>query len=154
MEVKKNGYFISTHKDFLNKELIHNFLSNDSYWANDIPIDFVERSIEGSICFGVYKGEPNKNDFEQVGFARVITDEVTFAYLADVFIIPKYRKQGLSKWMMDEIMRYEKLSTIRTFLLGTKDAHTLYSKYGFEVIDNSNNRFMGIFKSNMYKKMK
>ncbi|WP_088043598.1 GNAT family N-acetyltransferase [Bacillus sp. EAC] len=154
MLVEQNGFYISTNRASLDKNLIYQFLDKDSYWANDIPFEFVERFIESSICFGVYNGNPTENEYNQVGFARVVSDSVTFAYLADVFILPEYRKQGLSKWLMDEIMKYDRLSTVRVFMLGTKDAHSLYSKYGFDVIDNSNNRFMGILKDNMYKNMK
>jgi GNAT superfamily N-acetyltransferase len=149
-----NGFYISTNKDLLNREMIYQFLDKDSYWANDIPCEFVEKFIEGSYCFGVYKGNSEDKEAEQVGFARVVSDGVTFAYLADVFILPTYRKLGLSKWLMEEIMNYEKLSTVRVFMLGTKDAHTLYKKFGFEVIDNSNNRFMAILKDNMYRNIK
>jgi GNAT superfamily N-acetyltransferase len=151
MLIEQNGYYISTNKELLNKEVIHQFLDQDSYWANGIPYNYVERFIEGSFCFGVYNGAPTKNNSKQIGFARVVSDGVTFAYLADVFILQDYRKKGLSKWLIDEIMKYDKLSTVRVFMLGTKDAHTLYNKYGFEVIDNSNNRFMAILKDNMYK---
>lgn len=154
MLAEKNGFYISTNKEYLDKDVIHQFLDRDSYWANDIPYEFVEKFIEGSFCFGIYSGEPSDTNSRQVGFARVISDGVTFAYLADVFVLPDYRNLGLSKWLMDEIMKYEKLTTVRVFMLGTKDAHTLYNKYGFEVIDNSSNRFMGIFKDGMYRQMK
>ncbi|PGS56168.1 GNAT family N-acetyltransferase [Bacillus sp. AFS041924] len=154
MLVEKNGYYISSNKELLNREVIYNFLDQDSYWANNIPFDYINRFIEGSFCFGVYKGNPEENEPNQVGFARVVSDGVTFAYLADVFILPEYRKQGLSKWLMEQIMNDEKLSTVRTFMLGTRDAHNLYRKYGFEVIDNSKNRFMAILKDNLYKEMK
>lgn len=151
--VQINGFYISTNKELLNREMIFQFLDKDSYWANDIPYEFVEKFIEGSYCFGVYK-DNSDNESEQVGFARVVSDGVTFAYLADVFILPTYRNLGLSKWLMEEIMNYEKLSTVRVFMLGTKDAHTLYNKFGFEVIDNSNKRFMAILKDNLYRTMK
>ncbi len=154
MLVEQNGYYISSNKEFLNREVIYNFLDKDSYWANEIPYEYIDRFIKGSICFGVYKGNPDESEPIQIGFARVVSDGVTFAYLADVFILPEYRKQGLSKWLMEEIMRYEKLSTVRTFMLGTRDAHNLYRKYGFEVIDNSKNRFMAILKDNLYRNMK
>ncbi|MEE6450484.1 GNAT family N-acetyltransferase [Gottfriedia acidiceleris] len=154
MLIEQNGYYISTNKELLNREVIYNFLDKDSYWANEIPYEYIDRFIEGSFCFGVYKGHPGDRQPIQVGFARVVSDGVTFAYLADVFILPDYRNQGLSKWLMQEIMSYEKLSTVRTFLLGTRDAHDLYRKYGFEVIDNSKNRFMAILKDNLYRDMK
>ncbi|PEJ52142.1 GNAT family N-acetyltransferase [Bacillus sp. AFS002410] len=154
MLVEKEGYFISTNKELLNREVIYDFLDKDSYWANEIPFEYIERFIKGSFCFGVYKGNPEENEPNQVGFARVVTDGVTFAYLADVFILPDHRKKGLSKWLMEQIMNDENVSTVRTFMLGTRDAHDLYRKYGFEVIDNSKNRFMAILKDNLYKKMK
>ncbi|MFF2875378.1 GNAT family N-acetyltransferase [Gottfriedia sp. NPDC057991] len=153
MLVEQNGYYISTNKEFLNRKVIYNFLDKDSYWANEIPFEYIERFIKGSFCFGVYKGNPEIEP-TQVGFARVVSDGVTFAYLADVFILPEYRKQGLSKWLMEQIMSYEKLSTVRTFMLGTRDAHNLYRKYGFEVIDHSKNRFMAILKDNLYQDIK
>ncbi|MFB7140230.1 GNAT family N-acetyltransferase [Gottfriedia sp. NPDC056225] len=154
MLVEKEGYFISTNKELLNREVIYNFLDKDSYWANEIPFDYIERFIKSSFCFGVYKGNPEANEPNQVGFARVVTDGVTFAYLADVFILPDHRKKGLSKWLMEQIMNDENVSIVRTFMLGTRDAHDLYRKYGFEVIDNSKNRFMAILKDNLYKNMK
>ncbi|MFF3022828.1 GNAT family N-acetyltransferase [Gottfriedia sp. NPDC057948] len=154
MLVEQNGYYISTNKELLNRDVIYNFLDKESYWANEIPYEYIDRFIKGSFCFGVYKGKPGESDLTQVGFARVVSDGVTFAYLADVFILPEYRKQGLSKWLMEEIMGYEKLSTVRTFMLKTRDAHNLYRKYGFEVIDNSKNRFMAILKDNLYRNMK
>ncbi|MEH7399633.1 MULTISPECIES: GNAT family N-acetyltransferase [Bacillaceae] len=154
MLVEQNGYYISTNKELLNRDVIYNFLDKESYWANEIPYEYIDRFIKGSFCFGVYTGKPGESDSTQVGFARVVSDGVTFAYLADVFILPEYRKQGLSKWLMEEIMGYEKLSTVRTFMLKTRDAHNLYRKYGFEVIDNSKNRFMAILKDNLYRNMK
>ncbi|MFD4705322.1 GNAT family N-acetyltransferase [Gottfriedia sp. NPDC058432] len=154
MLVEQNGYYISTNKELLNREVIYHFLDKDSYWANEIPYEYIERFIKGSFCFGVYKGSPGENEPTQVGFARVVSDGVTFAYLADVFILPEYRKQGLSKWLMEQIMSYDKLSTVRTFMLGTRDAHNLYRKFGFEVIDNSKNRFMAILKDNLYRDTK
>lgn len=154
MLVEKNGYYISTNKDLLDRNVIFNFLDKDSYWANDIPYEYVDRFIKGSFCFGVFKGNPTETEPNQVGFARVVSDGVTFAYLADVFILPEHRQLGLSKWLMDEIMNDRELSTVRVFMLGTKDAHSLYRKYGFEVIDNSKNRFMAILKDNLYREMK
>jgi len=115
---------ISDDKSKLQLPVIHHFLSN-SYWAKDIPIETVKRSIENSICFGVYIGN------DQVGFARVITDQSTFAYLADVFILEPYRGKGLSKKLMDKIVNYKSLQSLRRWVLATRDAHALYTQFGF-----------------------
>ncbi|WBL17547.1 GNAT family N-acetyltransferase [Sutcliffiella sp. NC1] len=129
----KKEFSISTNKEFLDLTLIHNFLSEEAYWSKGIPKQLVKKAIEGSpLCFGVYKGIPGKDDYEQVGFARVITDLATFAYLCDVFVIPDYRKLGLSKWLMEIITNHSDLQVVRRFMLATNDAHALYSQYGFE----------------------
>jgi GNAT superfamily N-acetyltransferase len=119
---------ISTDKSKLDIPLIHKYLSEESYWAKKIPLDIVKRSIENSICFGVY------NDEQQVGFARVTSDQATFAYLADVFILPEYRGRGLSKQLMQYILDYAALQGLRRWMLGTFDAHGLYKQYGFKEI--------------------
>lgn len=121
------GYTISTDKKLLDIEVIHGFLSQ-SYWAQGIPMDIVRRSIEHSMCFGVYfQGK-------QIGFARVVTDHATFGYLADVFILPEHRGKGLSKSLMKEIFDHPQLQGLRRFCLGTRDAHKLYEQFGFYVI--------------------
>lgn len=125
MEILKGTFSISTDKSKLNIPYIHQFLSQ-SYWAENIPIEIVERSIEGSVCFGIYDGD------NQFGFARVITDQATFGYLADVFIDENYRGRGLAKWLMEEIMAHPDLQGFRSWQLGTKDAQGLYAKFGFE----------------------
>jgi GNAT superfamily N-acetyltransferase len=132
----KNNFIISTDKTKINLQLVHNYLSNESYWAKNIPVELVARSIEHSFCFGIYKQQPGKDD-AQVGFARVITDKTTFGYLADVFILPPYRGIGLSKWLMIEIMNHPELSGFRGWMLGTKDAHGLYEQFGFKLLQNS-----------------
>lgn len=144
MHVRKGQYVISTDKEKLDINYIHGFLSH-SYWAEDIPLNIVKKSIEYSICFGVY------NDTQQVGFARVITDQSTFAHLADVFIDEKYRGLGLSKWLMEIIMGHPELQGLRTWQLGTLDAHGLYAKFGFRPIENPE-RSMRILKMDIYKK--
>ncbi|MGG0240495.1 GNAT family N-acetyltransferase [Bacillus rhizoplanae] len=127
---KNNGYFISTNKDLLQIDIIHSFLSKDSYWAKGIHKELVVEAIRNSpLCYGVYDSETN----QQVGFARVITDFVRFSWLADVFILPAYRGKGLSKWLMEMIVKHPKLKGTR-FMLVTQDAHTLYEQYGFEKI--------------------
>lgn len=131
-EKEKNGFLISTDKSKLNIHLIHHFLSAESYWAKNIPFGTVQKSIEGSVCFAVY----NKTDFTQVGFARVITDGASFGYLADVFVLHLYRGKGLSKWMLEEILAHHDLQQFRRWLLATKDAHSLYTKFGFKLLEN------------------
>lgn len=121
----KKGFSISTDKNLLEENVIYNFLSRESYWAKNIPREKVSRSIENSMCFGVYKNG------HQIGFARVITDKATFAYLADVFIIDEYRRLGLSKWLVQTILAHPDLQTLRRWVLATSDAHELYKQFGF-----------------------
>ncbi|WP_375090060.1 GNAT family N-acetyltransferase [Peribacillus sp. RS7] len=131
------GFSISTNKKYLDVDLIHNFLNQEAYWSKGILKETVIKSIENTtLCFGVYKGEIGNEGSEQVGFARVITDLATHAYLCDVFILPDYRKLGLSKWLMDVITNHSELEGVRRFMLATNDAHSLYKKYGFNQIDN------------------
>lgn len=117
-------YTISTEKNRLDIDVIHSFLTN-SYWAAGIPRAVVERSIEHSLSFGVYHG------IRQVGFARVITDYTTFAYIGDVFVIEEYRGRGLSKWLMETVVNHPNLQGLRRWILMTRDAHGLYEKVGF-----------------------
>jgi GNAT superfamily N-acetyltransferase len=135
---KNIGEFLySTDKTKLNIEYIHYFLSKESYWAKNIPIELVKTSIEGSLCFGVYY------QAKQIGFARVITDYATFGYLADVFIDKDYRGKGLSKELMKFIMEQYVIKKLRRFMLATLDAHSLYAQFGFES-QEGNKRFMSI----------
>jgi|SRR5271154_4479202 len=143
----KEKFIISDEKNKLHAEYIHNYLSNKSYWAENIPLETVKKSIEGSICFGMYEKENEK----QIGFARVVTDKATFAYLADVFIDEDYRGKGLSKWLMEVIMSYHELQGLRRWMLGTRDAHSLYEKFGFEALENPK-RVMHIYNAGVYKK--
>ena len=115
---------IDTDKRRLDLDVIHGFLSA-SYWSPDVPRETVRRAIENSLCFGVYIGAA------QVGFARVITDLATFAYLADVFVLEAYRGRGLSKRLMDAIVSHPQLQGLRRWMLITRDAHGLYARYGF-----------------------
>lgn len=132
------GFSISTDNNLLDINLIHNYLDKDSYWANGIPFDKLERSIKNSLCFGVYFNG------KQIGFARVVTDKATFGYLADVFILPEFRKQGLSKWLVQTIMNHPDLQGLRRWSLATVDAHGLYAQFGFTEITNPE-RWMQIF---------
>jgi GNAT superfamily N-acetyltransferase len=143
MEWTKDHYTISTDKRKINLPYTHEFLSQ-SYWAQNIPPDVVQKSIEGSLCFAVFHQQ------KQVGFARVITDEATFAYLADVFIDETYRGKGLSKWLIEIIMSYPSLQGLRRFMLATRDAHGLYSQFGFSALNNVD-RWMQIHNLDVYK---
>jgi len=126
-------YLISTESAWLDPDLIHQFLSGHSYWARVIPRDVVARSIANSLGFGVYAvvSTDLAADRRQVGFARVTTDRATFAYLADVFILPEHRGRGLSKRLMETILAHPDLQGLRRWLLATADAHALYRKFGF-----------------------
>lgn len=123
-EWRRGEYSISTDKGRLDVALIHGFLTM-SYWAAGVPMDVVKRSIEHSLAFGVFKED------QQVGFARVITDYATFAYLGDVFILEPFRGRGLSKWLMEVIVGHPELQGLRRWMLLTRDAHGLYRQVGF-----------------------
>ncbi len=121
---QRDGYLISTNASMLDLEVVHGYLSR-SYWAAGVPEDVVRRSIENSLCFGVYRGE------EQAGFARVVTDRATFAYLADVFVLEEHRGQGIGKWLVEVILSHPELQGLRRWMLATRDAHDLYRRYAF-----------------------
>jgi len=121
---QRDGYLISTDASMLDLEVVHGYLSR-SYWAAGVPEDVVRRSIENSLCFGVYRGE------EQAGFARVVTDRATFAYLADVFVLEEHRGQGIGKWLVEVILSHPDLQGLRRWMLATRDAHDLYRRYAF-----------------------
>ncbi len=140
----QNNIFISTDKSLLNINLIHNFLKS-SYWAENIPLGIVQKSIDHSLCFGIYENS------QQVGFARTVTDYACFAYLADVFIIPEKQGQGLGKRLIQFIMEYPELTGLRRWHLVTFDAQGLYKQFGFHTPDNPQDH-MQIKKMNIYKK--
>ena len=143
MEWQHENFIISTDKSKLNLHYIHQFLSNESYWAEGIPLTIVEKPIANSLSFGVYEGE------KQIGFARIITDEATFGYLADVFIDKEYRGRGISKWLMNVISNLPFRQNLRNFMLGTKDAHKLYEQFGFTPL-KAPERFMQVHQPNIY----
>ena len=128
LEWQRAGYTISTDRSRLDTRLIHEYLSKQSYWAKGRPLEIVQRSIENSLCFGIYQRD------QQVGFARVVTDQAAFAWLADVFVLERWRGQGLSKWLMSVIVGHPQLQGLQRWMLATRDAHELYRGFGFSEI--------------------
>lgn len=120
----RDEYSISSDPGKLDLSVVHGFLST-SYWSRGLPLDVLRRAIAGSLCFGLYHGDA------QVGFARVITDKATFAYLCDVFVLEAYRGKGLGRWLMEAIVSHPDLQGLRRFVLVTRDAHGLYEQFGF-----------------------
>jgi GNAT superfamily N-acetyltransferase len=139
----RGHYRVSTDIRRLDLDVIHAFLSRSSYWAEGIPRDVVERSIGNSLPFGVYDEE------RQVGFARVVTDRATFAYVADVFVLEEYRGRGLSKWLMECVLAHPELQGLRRWQLSTRDAHALYARYGFTAPEPGN--LMEIRRRDLYR---
>jgi GNAT superfamily N-acetyltransferase len=131
-------YTISTDPARLDIAVIHEYLSTSSYWAAGRPLEVVRRGIENSLPFGVFKGT------EQAGFARVITDYATFAWLCDVFVLPAYQGQGLGKWLIGVMVAHPRLQGLRRWVLTTKDAHGLYAQHGFTEL-HAPERFMERF---------
>jgi GNAT superfamily N-acetyltransferase len=142
-EYEQGDFSISTDPARIDVNAVHAFLSR-SYWAENIPRQTVERSIENSLCFGIYKGP------EQVGFARVISDFATYAYLADVYVLESHRGRGLSKWLMQCIVEHPALQGLRRWTLATQDAHGLYAKFGFTPL-SAPDRFMERRNPNVYR---
>ena len=124
-EWHRGEYTISDDRARLDIKVIQKFLSTESYWATGRSVERVQRSVDNSLSFGVYRGD------EQIGFARVVTDYATFAWLADVFVLEEYRGRGLSKWLVEVIISHPQLQGFRRWVLATKDAHELYRQYGF-----------------------
>ena len=130
-EWQRGEYLISTDRDRLDSAFIHNFLSNNSYWARGRDFELVQRSISNSFNFGLYKAN------QQIGFARVVTDYATFAWLADVFVLDEHRGQGLGKWLVEVIVSHPTLQGFRRWLLATRDAHELYRRFGFTELSDA-----------------
>lgn len=143
MEIIENGFVFSDDKKLLDVNAIHHYLSKESYWAKNIPLETVKKSIENSLCFGIY------NNGKQVGFARWVTDSATFAWLCDVYVETEYRGNGLSKKLMSFMIFHPDLQNLRTYRLGTLDAHGLYQQFGFKPIENPE-RLMAIVVKNPY----
>ena len=143
-ECREGEYVVSTDATRLDLDVVHGFLAG-SYWSKGIPRETVARAIENSVCFGVYASSG-----AQVGFARVITDFATFAYIADVFVLESHRGHGLGKLLMECIKQHPKLQGLRRWTLSTKDAHGLYAQFGFTPL-NWPDRYMEIFRPGMYE---
>jgi hypothetical protein len=148
---KKGNFLISTDKKLLQAERVHKFLANEAYWSKDIPLAVVEKSIENSLCFGLY--DISANQYEQIGYARIVTDSASFAWLCDVYVENNFRKRGLSKWLMECVLSHPDLKNLRRICLATKDAHALYTQFGFEVTRTPEN-WMEIKDNDLYTKMK
>jgi GNAT superfamily N-acetyltransferase len=141
--VRRGEYRITTDRRDLDVRAIHGFLTQ-SYWSPGVPIGVVERAIANSLCFGVLHG------LDQVGFARVITDRATFAYLCDVYVLEAHRGRGLSKWLLEVIRGHADLQGLRRFLLATRDAHGLYAQFGFTPLANPS-RIMEVLDAEVYR---
>lgn len=140
----KDSFTISTDSSLLDHDMIHGYLSREAYWSMGIPREVLVRAIAGSLCFGIFEVE------KQIGFARVVTDRATFAYLCDVFILPDYRGRGLSKWLMELVIEHPDLQGLRRFVLVTRDAHALYQQFGFQTPPDPNS-YMHIHNPNAYQ---
>jgi len=141
---QRGEFIVSADPARLDLDVIHRYLSEESFWAAGIPRDVLERAIAGSLCFGAYDGG------KQVGFARVVTDSATFAYLCDVFVLEPYRGRGLAKWLMECVIAHPSLQGLRRFVLVTKDAHGLYQKFGFMPLADPSG-YMHIHNPNAYQ---
>jgi GNAT superfamily N-acetyltransferase len=144
VEYRRGEFLISTRRERLNLDVIHGFLTN-CYWANGIPREVVARSIQHSLCFGIYEGTG-----AQVGFARVVSDFATVAYLGDVFVLESHRGRGLSKWLMECVIQHPALENLRRWILLTRDAHGLYSQFGFTPV-KAPERYMELHRPNVYE---
>ena len=143
MEWKKEEYVVSDDKAKLQLNAIHEFLTH-SYWSKGVSEAIVKKSIENSLTFGLYKG------VEQIGFAKMITDKATFAYLADVFVLEKHQGHGLGKWLVECTMSHPDLQGLRRIMLATRDAQKLYEKLGFTPL-HAPERFMQVWNPNVYQ---
>ncbi len=123
-EWHQGSYAVSTDKDRLDLAMVHGFLTT-AYWSPGIPRDLIERAIDHSVIFGLYEAQ------RQIGFARVVTDRATFAYVCDVFVLETFRGRGLGTWLMEAVMAHPDLQGLRRWILATRDAHGLYRKIGF-----------------------
>jgi len=144
MEYRRGDLLISTNRERLSLDVVHGFLTN-CYWAKGIPREVVARSIEHALCFGIYD-----EGCGQVGFARVISDFATIAYIGDVFVLETHRGRGLGKWLMQCISQHPSLQGLRRWILTTRDAHGLYSQFGFTPV-KAPERYMELHRPNVYE---
>lgn len=144
LEFRRGEFLVSTDPARLDLDVIHSFLTN-CYWAKGIPRETVARSVEHSLCFGIYDGSG-----AQVGFARVVSDFATVAYLGDVFVLESHRGRGLSKFLMECIMQHPALTGLRRWILLTRDAHGLYKKFGFMPLKSAD-RYMELHRPDVYE---
>ena len=140
---KSTDVRISIDRAEVDLAVVHAFLSQEAYWSKNIPRDVVEKSIENSYCFSAFINGV------QVGFARVVTDAATFAYLADVFVLPEFRGRGISKKLMQSVQSHPELQGLRRWMLMTADAHKLYENYGFSALAKPD-RAMEISRPDIY----
>ena len=136
-DYKRGQYSVSTDRSKLDAAAIHEYLSNQSYWAEGRLIETVERSIQNSLCFGLYRGG------QQIGLARVVTDYATYGYLCDVYVLEDYRGHGLGKWLLECVMSHPALQGLRKVSLATRDAQELYRQFGFTEIEDPG-RYMNL----------
>ena len=123
-------YVVSSDTSRVDRDLVFRFLHDEAYWSLGVPRDVVERAIDESICFSAFS-EDAERGASQVGFARVVTDKATFAWVCDVFVLPDHRGHGIAKQLMDAVMSHPDLQGLRNVMLATRDAHGLYARYGF-----------------------
>ena len=143
-------YVVSTDSKHVDRELVWRFLHDEAYWSLGVPRDIVEQAIDGSICFSAFAGDPDSGA-PQVGFARVVTDKATFAWLCDVFVLPEHRGRGVAKELMDAVMSHPDLQGLRNVMLATRDAHGLYAKVGFQPLA-APARFLEIADPDIYRR--
>ena len=145
----RDGFAVSTDPKHLDLDCIHGY-SRRSYWSAEIPRELVARSLEHSLNFGLFEGAPGAGG-KQIGFARVVTDTATFAWLGDVFVLEDFRGRGLSKWLLQCVMAHPHLQGLRRFLLATRDAHGLYRQSGFKALA-APDTMMEVFKPGLYRR--
>ena len=138
MLARRDGFEVSDDRARLDRGTVHRYLATQSYWAQEIPRATLDRAIDHSLCFGLYRGAA------LVGFARVVTDHATFAYLCDVFVLPELQGRGLGSWLVECVVAHPDLQGLRRFCLMTKDAHALYQRFGFTGIGDPK-RYLEVF---------
>lgn len=144
MKWVREAFTVTTDPAMIDRAVVTEFLAS-SYWAQGIPASIVSRSIEGSLCFGL------RDETRQIGFARVISDRATIAVLNDVFVLPEFRGRGLGKWLVECVMSHPELQGLRAWILVTRDAHELYSKFGFKALARPE-RYMELRDPDVYQR--